>query len=88
MIGMPCVTASPADLKTLQDLVEKAPRTELKIDLMAGTCEAGDFRCPVSLPPNVRDAFAAGTWDTTALLLDRYEEVNAKAAALPYVSGF
>jgi len=88
MIGMPCVTASPADVKTLQDLVERYPRIELKIDLMAGTCEAGDFRCSVSLPPNARDAFATGAWDTTGLLLDHYEEVNAKSAALPYVAGF
>ena len=88
MIGMPCVTASAADLKTLQDLVERNPRTEVKIDLAAGTCEAGDFRCPVSLPPNVRDAFATGSWDTTGLLMDRYEEVDARAARLPYVAGF
>jgi len=88
MIGMPCVTASPADIKTLQDLVERNPRSEVTIDLMAGTCEAGDFRCSVSLPRNVRDAFATGAWDTTSLLLDRYDEVNAKAAALPYITGF
>jgi 3-isopropylmalate/(R)-2-methylmalate dehydratase small subunit len=88
MIGMPCVTASLTDLKALQDLVERNPGTEVRIDLTAGTCEAGEFRCSVSLPPNARDAFATGAWDTTSLLLDRYEEVNAKAARLPYVAGF
>lgn len=88
MIGMPCVTASAADVKTLQDLVERNPRTEVKIDLTTGTCEAGDFRCAVSLPANVRDAFATGAWDTTGLLLERYEEVTTKAARLPYVAGF
>jgi len=88
MIGMPCVTASSTDVKALQDLVERNPGTELRIDLTAGTCEAGEFRCSVSLPPNARDAFATGAWDTTGLLLDRYEEVNAKAARLPYVTGF
>jgi 3-isopropylmalate/(R)-2-methylmalate dehydratase small subunit len=88
MIGMPCVTASTADLKALQELIERDPKTEIKIDLGAGTCEAGSFRCAVSLPVNVRDAFATGAWDTTGQLLDRYEEVNAKAARLPYVAGF
>jgi 3-isopropylmalate/(R)-2-methylmalate dehydratase small subunit len=88
MIGMPCVTVSSADMKTLQELVERNPRTELRIDLTAGTCEAGDVRCEVSLPPNVRDAFATGAWDTTGLLLDRYEEVTATASHLPYVAGF
>jgi 3-isopropylmalate/(R)-2-methylmalate dehydratase small subunit len=82
---MPCVTASGADVKALQELVERNPRTEIRIDLIEGTCQAGDFRCPISMPPNVRDAFATGAWDTTGLLLDRYEEVNATAARLPYV---
>ena len=33
MIGMPCVTASSADVKALQDLVERNPGTEIRIDL-------------------------------------------------------
>jgi 3-isopropylmalate/(R)-2-methylmalate dehydratase small subunit len=88
MIGMPCVTAAPADVRMLMDLVEKNPRTELRIDLVAGTCEADGFRCAVSLPPKIREAFITGAWDTTGMLLDRYEQVDATAARLPYVSGF
>ena len=87
MIGMPCITATAADVKAMQDLVERNPRTELRIDLVKGTCEAGDLRCAISLPPNVRDAFATGAWDTTGLLLERYEDVNATAARLPYIAG-
>jgi len=87
MIGMPCVTASSADVNALQDLVERNPRTEFRIDLSDGTCEAGDFRCPISLPSNIRDAFATGAWDTTGLLLDRYDEVDGTAARLPYIAG-
>lgn len=88
MIGMPCVTASAGDITALMELVEKRPTTELTIDLVAGTCQTEGFSCPVSLPPNVRDAFATGAWDTTAMLLDHYEQVDAAAARLPYVTGF
>lgn len=88
MIGMPCVTAPPEDVRALMALVEKNPRVEVTIDLAAGTCVADGFRCLVSLPPNVRDAFASGTWDTTAMLLDRFDQVEAAAARLPYVTGF
>jgi 3-isopropylmalate/(R)-2-methylmalate dehydratase small subunit len=84
---MPCVTAAAADVKALQDLVERNPRTELRIDLVEGACETGDLRCAISLPRNVRDAFATGAWDTTGLLLDRYEDVNATAERLPYIAG-
>ena len=88
MIGMPCVTAASADVKALQDLVERNARTELRIDLIEGSCVAGDFRCAVSLPPNARDAFATGAWDTTGLLLDRYDEVTETSNRLPYVGRY
>ena len=88
MIGMPCVTAAPADVRALMELVEKRPTTEIALDLVAGTCETEGFRCAVSLPPNVRDAFTSGAWDTTGMLLDRYEQVDAASARLPYVAGF
>jgi 3-isopropylmalate/(R)-2-methylmalate dehydratase small subunit len=88
MIGMPCLTASAADVRALMDLVERDPRTEIHLDLASGTCEAGGFRCDISMPPNCRDAFATGAWDTTGMLLDRYDQVDATAATLPYVRGF
>ena len=88
MIGMPCVTAAPADIRALMDLVEKKPTIDVAIDLVAGTCTAEGFTCRVSMPPNARDAFTSGAWDTTGMLLDRYEQVDATSARLPYVSGF
>jgi 3-isopropylmalate/(R)-2-methylmalate dehydratase small subunit len=87
-IGLPCVTATPDDVRTLMTLVEQEPQTAITIDLAAGTCEAGPVRCRVMLPSNVRDAFASGAWDTTGLLLDDYDEVNETAARLPYIRGF
>ena len=88
MIGMPCLTAAPADVRALMDLVEKRPTAEVTIDLAAGTLQTEGFSCRVSLPPNARDAFTSGAWDTTGMLLDRYEEVDAASARLPYVAGF
>ena len=88
IIGLPCVTASPADVRQLMDRVEKQPEARLRIDLQAGSCEVEGFRCAVSIPAAARDALVSGTWDTTGLLLDRYGEVDAVAARLPYISGF
>ena len=88
MIGMPCVTASRDDVHALMEQVEKNPQAEVRIDLLAGTCEVDGFRCAVMLPPKVREAFTTGAWDTTGLLLDDFDEVQATAARLPYVSGF
>jgi 3-isopropylmalate/(R)-2-methylmalate dehydratase small subunit len=88
MIGMPCVTASPADVEAMMTRIEKNPDARVHIDLVAGTCEVDGINCKVSLPPNVRDAFTSGAWDTTGMLLENFDQVQATAARLPYVSGF
>jgi hypothetical protein len=58
------------------------------IDLAALDVVVGGLRFAIALPAAARDAFLEGTWDATALLLDRFEEVDAVAAGLPYVNGF
>ena len=88
MIGLPCLTASSADIDTLMREVERQPSTQVEVDLVAGTCTVGGQTVRATLPPSVRDAFTTGAWDTTGLLLDKYEEVSAAAAKLPYIGGF
>ena len=88
MIGLPCVTASPEDVRKLQDLIEREPATRITLDVAAGTVETGELRVQVSMPPKAREALVSGTWDTTGLLLDRYEDVDSASKRLPYVAGF
>jgi 3-isopropylmalate/(R)-2-methylmalate dehydratase small subunit len=88
MIGLPCVTAAPDEVRELIDRVEERPDARLRLDLEAGTCELDGFRCAIALPGHAREALVTGTWDTTGMLLDRYEEVDRVAARLPYVRGF
>jgi hypothetical protein len=40
------------------------------------------------VPAGAREAFTAGTWDATGLLLDDYDRVREVASQLPYVAGF
>jgi 3-isopropylmalate/(R)-2-methylmalate dehydratase small subunit len=87
-LGMPCVSASAADMDRLMTIVEKAPETVLTIDIKEGTVRAGDLRVAISLPPAAHESFLDGTWDATGLLLDKFEEVEAVAASLPYVNGW
>ena len=88
MIGLACLTASEKDVAALMSLVERDPKTTLKVDLKAGTCQAPGLTVSVSIPDHVRDTLMTGAWDTTGLLLGRYEEVNAVSSRLPYLSGF
>ena len=88
IIGLPCVTAPVDEVRELMERVEKRPDARLRIDLQAGTCAMDGFSCAIAMPPHARDALVTGAWDTTGLLLERYEDVNAVAARLPYVGGF
>ena len=88
IIGLPCVTAEPDTVRMLMEQVEERSDVTLRVDLQGGTCEIGGVTCAIALPPHARDAFVTGAWDTTGLLLERYEDVDAVAARLPYVSGW
>lgn len=88
MIGLPCASVSEAEMQTLMALADANPDLEFSLDLASSTLTAGDTTIPVAMPESVRSALRSGDWDATALLLDRYEEVEHVAARLPYVSGW
>jgi 3-isopropylmalate/(R)-2-methylmalate dehydratase small subunit len=87
-LGLPCVVATHDDIDRLMQIVVTDATTLLKIDLAALEVEAGSYRFPIRLPAAARDAFLEGTWDATALLLDKFEAVEDVARKLPYVNGF
>ena len=88
MLGVPCFVAGHDSVSQLQTLIEGAPNTEMHADVEAGVVAAGGLRVTVSLPAALRDSFLSGQWNPTAMLLDRFEDVRAVAARLPYVNGF
>jgi 3-isopropylmalate/(R)-2-methylmalate dehydratase small subunit len=87
-LGMPCVTADPGTVDTLMAAVENDPSLELQLDLESMTVIGAGRTFPVTLPPGTRESFREGSWDATGLLLDRFDEVEAVARRLPYVSGW
>lgn len=87
-IGLPCVTASPDALEWLQAQATPEAQAEATLDLEALVLTFGDRQVPVALPGPAQEAFTTGAWDATASLLERYDEVEAAAARLPYVSGW
>jgi 3-isopropylmalate/(R)-2-methylmalate dehydratase small subunit len=85
---MPCVTTARSDLDAMMTTAAQRPSAVFHIDLQSLECVTDGFRCAVSLPPHTREAFVSGAWDTTGMLLDRFDEVRQVAARLPYLSGF
>jgi 3-isopropylmalate/(R)-2-methylmalate dehydratase small subunit len=85
-LGMPCVSVPPAAAAALQDAVASDPSLVVTVDLERLVVSCGDREVAASLPAAARDAFRTGAWDATGMLLDRFEEVEAVGAKLPYVS--
>ena len=88
MIGIPCFAAQRAQVEALQSMIEQTPQTTITVDVAAEVVSAGTLAFAAKVPPALRDAFTSGQWNPTAMLLDRYDEVNAVVARMPYISGF
>ncbi len=82
-IGLPCVRATAEDIATLTTLAEQQPEAEWTLNLQTMTLSGAGHSIAVSMPPEPRDAFLRGRWDSVAELLDALEAVQQKAKTLP-----
>ncbi len=87
-LGVPAVTADPADVEALMDAVELDPSQEIEIDLLSMTVRSRAGQARVALPEAARRALLEGTWDAMRVLLMARDEIQATADRLPYVRGF
>ncbi len=84
-IGLVCVTAAPEDVAHLMETLERAPETELVLDLDARELRYAGRAVPVFLPEAVREAFLKGRYDPLEVLLEAMDRVRAldEARAAP-----
>jgi 3-isopropylmalate/(R)-2-methylmalate dehydratase small subunit len=85
-LGMPCVTASKADLETLRQAIEADPTLAVTIDLQEMRAHYGPAASfPVQQPASLREALVSGRWDPIAELLENEALIDQRARALSYV---
>jgi 3-isopropylmalate/(R)-2-methylmalate dehydratase small subunit len=87
-LGMPCLAVSAQDAESLLSAIERDPNVEVAVSVAAETVGLDGRNYQASIPAGAREAFTAGTWDATGLLLGDFEQVREVANRLPYVSGF
>jgi 3-isopropylmalate/(R)-2-methylmalate dehydratase small subunit len=87
-LGLPCFVVNGHDAEALLAAIEANPQTQLSVSVIRQTVELNGTTYQASIPAGAREAFTAGTWDATGLLLDDFDRVREVAASLPYVSGF
>ena len=83
-MGLPAVTMSHDDVKTLKDLLRSEPGTLIRIDLETKTISAGNVVFNLDMPETHRKSLLSGTWDSTATLLSHREDILALEKGLPY----
>ncbi len=84
-LGMPCVSADPADVETLANYITEHPQTELTLDLTAGEVRYGEHRLEINMPEGPKEALLSGRFDSIQELLDQTAAIEETAAALPYI---
>jgi 3-isopropylmalate/(R)-2-methylmalate dehydratase small subunit len=87
-LGIPCATASEADIAALAASVDEDPAHDLIVDIDALAATYRGKTITLELPAGVRNQFLHGTWDATRVLLEATPEIRQTAARLPYVRGF
>jgi 3-isopropylmalate/(R)-2-methylmalate dehydratase small subunit len=87
-LGIPCVTVDSSAAEALLSAIERAPGTELRVDLGAKTVVAGDRSYGLTIPDGPRKQLLEGRWDSTAELVAQKDQVVATAARIPYFRGF
>jgi 3-isopropylmalate/(R)-2-methylmalate dehydratase small subunit len=83
-LGIPCLTASAADIAKLKSAVAADPKLDVKIDIEAGTATAGGTTIEVSMSDGAKKQLVTGRWDSSAELLEGKDATAKTAAKLPY----
>ena len=87
-LGLPCLTASGADVSALMDSIDEDPQQEVAIDLARQTIAYKGGQVRGTIPDGPREQFLSGTWDALGQLLEAGVAIDDAAAKLPYVTAF
>ena len=87
-MGVPCLTASTADIVKIQDAIEADPQREMAVDLKEKKLIFGDIEVDLQIAEGNRLQLIEGAWDATGMLLEGRGAVRDIANKLPYVTGF
>ena len=88
ILGIPCLVASQADIEWLQKAIGREPKTPVMVDVEKQEVRFGDRVIKATVPDGPRHQLVAGTWDSTAVLLEAGAGIEATAGKLPYVKGY
>jgi 3-isopropylmalate/(R)-2-methylmalate dehydratase small subunit len=84
-MGIPCVTAAPQDVQTLQSWIAANPESPITLDLNTMQAKFGDQAISVTMGEGARRMFVDGTWDACGQLVAQSDQIRQTAEKLPYI---
>ena len=87
-LGIPCATASAAEVEVIQQRVMEAPHRSWSLDLEAERLTSEDQQWEISVDEGPRQMLITGRWDATSQLLSHGPEIQQLMKDLPYLNGF
>jgi 3-isopropylmalate/(R)-2-methylmalate dehydratase small subunit len=85
-MGIPCVTTSAINIKSIQNLLQQNPEILMTLDLESLKLECGHYSTTVKMDSGARNMLTTGKWDTCGLLTKNFQEIKATATKLPYMA--
>ena len=85
-LGIPCVTATTADIALLASRIEEDPSLDVIVDVEKNRVFFGGENFTVHIPESAREVLIAGKWDPIADLLEAEAAVATIAGKLDYMS--
>ncbi|HTB63018.1 MAG TPA: 3-isopropylmalate dehydratase small subunit [Opitutales bacterium] len=84
-LGMPCLTMSGAEIKSLAEMIAQNPAAEITIDVAKKTVTCAGKTFTAAMPDSAHSALLSGKWDAIADLLEGLPDVARVAKSLAYV---
>jgi len=85
-IGLPCVSATRADIARIEAAIAANPAVDITVDLAAQVIRFDGQAAKLTMRDSARDALVHGRWDSIGELLEGREAVIATASQLPYLA--
>lgn len=85
-MGIPCVTTSSGNIKSIQNLLKENPDISMSLDLENLKIQCGHYSSIVKMDSGAKSMLTTGKWDTCGLLIKNIEPIKATSTKLPYLT--
>ena len=83
--GVPCVTASPEAVKSLQSQLQNNLQAQISLDLTTKQVKGDDWIADISMGEGSRQMLLEGTWDSCGQLTQNPNQIKETAQKLLYL---